>query len=383
MMLFKIKKFKAQSIIDQKNYGQLNGHLSYAKYKFKEKIGTKEKKFNGAGVYGVFLDDQLIYIGKFQGQKDDWNSGNVVKTRWVKHIGTFTMLDKKVSFNPTIYSKIFKNIKQSLNTNKNLKILHSGFLAANKNILTRQMDCVSSFERFSIAEKIWKNNPDLENILSRFSFIYSKLEGKCDTQKIINLVSCIEEQMIDLLQPIANNIKKRTKKLTYSSEYTENLFFKIFTKEISLFSATDDLDIALNKKKENLSNSDLFLDIIENSNHLTKQFVNKLISFIDHRSDSSIEYIKYKTNKVELRIRKHIDSKLGFRNVVTFEWQPNKKRLLMRSLLSKNELENNFLQLDKIMSDGLTNISYIYQKNLVNNFGSVLTIIHNAILKQY
>ena len=42
-----------------------------------------------------------------------------------------------------------------------------------------------------------------------------------------------------------------------------NLFFKIFTKEISLSSAADDLDIALNKKKENLSNSDLFLDIIQ------------------------------------------------------------------------------------------------------------------------
>ena len=206
MMLFKIKKFKAQSIIDQKNLGHLNGHLSYAKYKFKEKINTKEKKFNGAGVYGIFLDDKLIYIGKFQGQKDDWNSGNVVKTRWVKHIGTFTMLDKKVSFNPTIYSKILENIKLSLNTNKNLKILHSGFLAANKNILTRQMDCVSSFERFSIAEKIWKNNPDLENILSRFSFIYSKLDGKCETQKIINFVSFIEDQ-INKKVAIKNNSK--------------------------------------------------------------------------------------------------------------------------------------------------------------------------------
>ena len=162
-MLFKIKKFKAQSIIDQKNLGQLTGHLSYAKYKFKEKINTKEKKFNGAGVYGIFLDDQLIYIGKFQGQKDDWNSGNVVKTRWVKHIGTFTMLDKTVSFNPTIYSKILENIKLSLNTNKNLKTLHSGFISANKNILTRDMGCKSSLERFLIAEKIWKNNPDLDS----------------------------------------------------------------------------------------------------------------------------------------------------------------------------------------------------------------------------
>ena len=53
------------------------------------------------------------------------------------------------------------------------------------------MGCKSSLERFSIAEKIWKNNPDLENILSRFSFIYCKLEGKSETKKI-NLVSCIE-----------------------------------------------------------------------------------------------------------------------------------------------------------------------------------------------
>ena len=83
-----------------------------------------------------------------------------------------------------------------------------------------------------------------------------------------------------------------------------------------------------------------------------------------------------------MRVRKHIDSKLGFRNVITFEWQPSKERLLMRSLLSKNELENNHLQLDKIMLNGLKNVSYIYEKNLVN-FESVLKIINNAILKQY
>ena len=138
----------------------------------------------------------------------------------------------------------------------------------------------------------------------------------------------------------------------------------------------------MNKKIENSFSSD-FIDIIENSSQLTTQFVYKLIDFIDNRSDSSIEYIKYKTNRVELRVRKHIDSKLGFRNVITFEWQPSKERLLMRSLLSKNELENNYLQLDKIMLSGLTNVSYIYEKNLVNNFEGVLKIINNAILKQY
>ena len=49
--------------------------------------------------------------------------------------------------------------------------------------------------------------------------------------------------MIDTLQPIANNIKKETKNLTYSCEYIENLFFEIFTKEIHLFSATDYLGV--------------------------------------------------------------------------------------------------------------------------------------------
>ena len=35
------------------------------------------------------------------------------------------------------------------------------------------------------------------------------------------------------------------------------------------------------------------------------------------------------------------------------------------------------------MLNGLTNVSYIYKKNLVNNFEGVLKIINNAILKQY
>ena len=155
---------------------------------------------------------------------------------------------------------------------------------------------------------------------------------------------------------------------------TLKIYFRNFYKgNLSIFSYRL-FDLALNKKIEN-SLMD-FIDIIENSSQLTTQFVYKLIDFIDNRSDSSIEYIKYKTNRVELRVRKHIDSKLGFRNVITFEWQPSKERLLMRSLLSKNELENNYLQLDKIMLNGLTNVSYINEKNIVNNFEKILKIIN-------
>ena len=101
--MYDIFKFSAQKVIDQKYFGKLNGQLNYANYIFKEKECTKENQFKGAGIYGVFLDEELIYVGKFQGQKKDWTRGNVVKSRWTKHVGTLTMLDKNVSFKPTIY----------------------------------------------------------------------------------------------------------------------------------------------------------------------------------------------------------------------------------------------------------------------------------------
>ena len=58
-------------------------------------------EFPGAGLYVIFLDEQLIYLGIYAGSKGDPYSGSALRDRWLKHVGTITFRGKKISLRPS------------------------------------------------------------------------------------------------------------------------------------------------------------------------------------------------------------------------------------------------------------------------------------------
>ncbi len=52
----------------------------------------------GPGIYLLFYEGRLIYIGKFLGVRNAPFSGDVTSQRWWAHIGTITMRGHRVSF---------------------------------------------------------------------------------------------------------------------------------------------------------------------------------------------------------------------------------------------------------------------------------------------
>jgi len=118
-----IQKYSANEVINVGTAPPLLGHLPFANKVFKPSKIHPKSNFKGAGLYAVFFDNQLIYVGKFLGTKRNWDAGNVIASRWVKHIGTFSMLDRKLSFSKRALEAILdqeKSCNSSTSTTKEL-----------------------------------------------------------------------------------------------------------------------------------------------------------------------------------------------------------------------------------------------------------------------
>ena len=69
---------QAKDVINYEPFDGIDGYFDYQTYQLKS---DKNVNFNvsGAGIYGVLYKGKLIYVGKFQGTKHDFNAGNVIE----------------------------------------------------------------------------------------------------------------------------------------------------------------------------------------------------------------------------------------------------------------------------------------------------------------
>jgi hypothetical protein len=61
------------------------------------RAGISPAALGGAGLYAIFFDALLVYIGVFVGPASNPQGGSVLRTRWIPHIGTMTMRGQRVS----------------------------------------------------------------------------------------------------------------------------------------------------------------------------------------------------------------------------------------------------------------------------------------------
>ena len=131
--------------------------------------------------------------------------------------------------------------------------------------------------------------------------------------------------------------------------------------------------------EEQLVKSKLFLKRLANSETYSYEFINKLINLVNLREDSTLHYIKYKNNLVEIRVRKNFNNHLGFKNYLTLYWQVREKRFAMQSLLNDSELVSVGLKLDNVTEYTLKNQSFLDERILKKNLEQILELIDNYI----
>jgi hypothetical protein len=150
----------------------------------------------GPGIYAVFYQENLIYIGKFLGTKVSPFNGDIVGTRWDKHIGSFTMRGYQVSVrNRTLIRTL---------TLPRCAISDGLRCAKQDMILDRGM--VAGFNRVKFAIKHWDKFCRLsQEMLSSFVFYYLKIgEMETDPTNLRKRISLSETALIECFRPCCN-----------------------------------------------------------------------------------------------------------------------------------------------------------------------------------
>lgn len=195
----KIYSFQGSDVIDVHQDQPLPGNPAFANLVFRPRRNLAPSVVAGAGIYAIHFDGNLIYLGKFQGTKENTFGGSVVDARWTKHMGTLTMRGRRVSVpNQTI---------TELSSRHRDHPAVVGIMQADRGFLSTDRGCVSSFNRAMFAMQHWGDafanfNP---KVLDRFQFLYGQIQPHAVSEDWIRAaVSDAERDLVARLQPRCN-----------------------------------------------------------------------------------------------------------------------------------------------------------------------------------
>jgi hypothetical protein len=161
---------------------------------------NRDENLAGAGVYGLFYQDQLIYVGKFKnGNKGTPFAGNVAKAQWWTHIASMTMRGRKVSVSTTSLRELrSKEIESSL-----VMILDPVV----ESHMVKDRGCSSGLRRVLFALEHWNEfeHADMNSLLSFFSFCYIRIPFSNEDPAIFRKkIGSAENKIIAMLKPRCN-----------------------------------------------------------------------------------------------------------------------------------------------------------------------------------
>ena len=196
-------KLAGNEFCDFEKVDAIPGMPSISNFKF----GTKRKvdPITGSGIYSIYYDSILLYVGEYNGKtkkglKDPF-SGSVTD-RWYKHIALLTGRSNRIYFNKTNLDKIKKMENCEL---KNL------ILEGDPKVLVppKERGHNYHFNKFKFSAENWDDfkNFDAET-LKRFTFCYRQyIPSDFDTSDLIairKIVGRVETTIINKLRPRCN-----------------------------------------------------------------------------------------------------------------------------------------------------------------------------------
>ena len=176
----------------------------------------------GSGVYGLFqrrsedTSADLIYIGKYQGHRDQPFAGNVAQQRWWTHIASVTARGDRMS----ISRRTAQYLKTQHCLGADIKSFRELAVDATQNeVLFQDRGCVAGLNRILFALRHWdqfrpESNPDL---LAPFFFHYVRLvpqstvtavqaiQKQSSVKALRSLISQAENALIQQLNPPCNH----------------------------------------------------------------------------------------------------------------------------------------------------------------------------------
>lgn len=338
-----ISHFSLEQVIEFSESKPIPGNPSWMNLRFKRRAGLDNSQFTGLGIYAGFFDNQLIYIGKFLGQKSNPFAGNVIDARWTKHVGSLTLRGRNLSYSTRALDEIYQlSLPEAL----------LDFLRTNRTLLSRDRGMNSTLNRFQFGAENWDIFKMLEmSTLQRFHFIYVRLtkgehlDGMChDTLR--KVVSNVEDHQVANLRPRCNAVIKASMEDNQKTKLTPADVAKsiedALIERMALFSSAevpeeirgqvtlpqDEPTIIAGPEPEVASSEALFMARIENDPNALN-LIEGLRDHFDQVENIEIHFKKFDTP--DLRVRAYDVNGKG-RNVFSIQWQPRNKCFLCRSL---------------------------------------------------
>ena len=254
------------------------------------------------------------------------------------------------------------------------RVLFNSILRTDHDLITTDRGCLSTFARFNLGVEIWSNlNINFQDILSNFTFIYTKFYADIEINKARHICSEAETEIVNLLQPRCNVVKDHKEVDELLAEETKTLFEKTISKKFDTSSAIDDNNII---SYNNDNHEPKFLVNLEETSLELQETIYEIIYKVELWEDVSIAYTD--TSSGDLRIRKHLPNN-HFVNAVTIEWQKNKKRFLCNTMLSENDISGDLFRIDRVGTRVLKSETFVYPDVLHNNKDTFIRFLKKAI----
>jgi len=355
--------FRVSELFSISQIGSLPGNPAWADMKFPLLISGSEN-FKGPGVYALFFDDRLIYVGKFLGRKTNPFLGNIARARWEKHIGSMTLRSRAISFSKTSLQRI-------LDESEEMPV--SAIRLADHPTLLRDRGTLSTFNRYRFACQHWDLFSQLnETHLKRFQFMYVRLRpidailGQ-GTDFIRNLISKVENQLVLELKPYCNavvadssypsphtvaSVRAKVESTLQAEIETISAAIPVASKKqaarskISSIPSDQNLNDAQVNDGEPRSAEEIFFERLESAPEAAYTFIESLLAAFSENLSFEVHFTY--TSVADLRIRFFgSGARRGGRNLFTLVWEPRSQSFFCRAL-AKPEL------VEKILGSSVT-----------------------------
>lgn len=323
--------FIGGDVFSVKNGCPLDGMPQWANLCFTLKGGDSEL-FTGLGLYGVFFDDRLIYVGKFLGKKVDPFEGDVRDARWIKHLGSMTLRARNISFSKRSTTQILA--ATSLEPQAEIVAVDNG-------LLTRDRGCLSTFNRFMFAAEHWEDFKCVSNeTINRFGFGYVRLtEYAGSALDVRKLVSSAEEQVVSRLRPRCNAVVPAEASLhdVIYDQFLIEVRQALGSHEGTVEGGSLTIDLVASDSNEeanvdSMANAETaFYERLDAAPDESKKVVSSLVEAFAGDPYVEIHYKCPETPQMRIRDLRKIPGKPS-QNVFTLQWQPRKKQFFCRAL---------------------------------------------------
>lgn len=344
------KVYCGSALVDLNQVFPITGNIDSLNLLFK----PRTQKISEPGIYAIFFDDLLLYIGKYQGTSKDPFGGCVNRNRWCKHLATITLRGKKVSCKRATLTALKSDQKMK---NKLDEVLGE----FDENVFIGDRGCITVGPRIRFALDKWDIFRNLTNDdLSRFKFHYMSFEHdkEIDTAQYRRAISDLEDKFIGHFNPLLNvkGSDQSKTKIADINKYRDFLKSNLSLPEdgIGLGSLSDTSKIELNEDAYDIEDNNLllFLKAMERKG-IDSRFADTAISYLD--SNTALDY--YFTQIPDFRISgitgTYKNGNLIKRVLITIKIPKVGKQIKSNVLLPIEYLDESLLKFSRTVKDTL------------------------------